>query len=123
MKRILPVVLLSMVSISSHAEKNQGMLTYQMACSRCHSPSLAKGMGAPAAFDKKAWKSRFKKAETEVKNNPQRYKTPTDYLLTSVIKGKNLMHHGGLCRESTTNDKYCSKTAYIEAIQYMSGRP
>ena len=120
MKRILPVILFSIINASAQAE-DLGKATYQIACSNCHAPALAKGMGAPAAFDKKAWKARFKTATIEAKDNPQRYKTPLDYLLNSVINGKNLMHHGGLCHESTVHSKNCSRTAYIQAIRYMSG--
>ncbi len=123
MKRIFPVVLWLVVSTCAQAQAEElGKVTYQMACSNCHAPSLAKGMGAPAAFDKKAWKARFKTAKIEAKNNPQRYNTPLDYLLTSVINGKNLMHHGGLCHESTVHSKNCTKKAYVEAIRYMSGQ-
>ena len=120
MKRMLTVVLFFMLAVGASAQ-NLGKATYKMACSHCHAPTLAKGMGAPAAFDKKAWAERFKNAKMEVKKNPHRYKTSLDYLLSSVIHGKNLMHHGGLCHESTDPDKNCSNTAYIQAIQYMSG--
>ena len=91
MKRILTFVLLSLPTAAVLAEQ-LGKTTYQMACSHCHAPNLAKGMGAPAAFDKKAWGERFKNAKIEVKNNPHRYKTSLDYLLSSVINGKNLMY-------------------------------
>ena len=110
-----------MVTVGTFAA-NDGIITYQMACSNCHSPTMAKGMGAPAAFDKKAWDVRFKQAKIAVKNHPEQYKTPLDYLLTSVIKGKNLMHHGGMCHESNLHKRNCTKEAYIQAIQYMSGQ-
>lgn len=121
MKRILAATFFSIIHVGSFAE-NLGKVTYQMACRNCHSPVLAKGIGAPAAFDKMAWNKRFKKAKAEAKNNPLRYKTDVDYLLNSVINGKNLMHHGGLCHESTVPEKNCSNAAFIQAIQYMSGR-
>jgi len=120
MKRILGLILFSTIHVGASAD-NLGRVTYQTACSTCHAPNLAKSIGAPAAFDKKAWKVRFKKAKMEAKKDPQRYKTPADYLLNSVIKGKNLMHHGGLCHESKIAEKYCSNEAFIQAIQYMSG--
>lgn len=121
MKRILPVILFFLISTTTFAT-NPGIVTYQMACSNCHSPTLAKRIGAPAAFDKKAWDIRFKQAKIAVKNHPERYKTQLDYLLSSVIRGKNLMHHGGLCRESNLHKKNCTHEAYIQAIQYMSGK-
>lgn len=121
MNRMLTIILFSILSTHALAD-NLGKITYQHACSNCHSPRLANGMRAPAAFDKQAWNARFKKAKIESRNNPQRYKSPLDYLLSSVIKGKNLMHHGGLCHESSVLEKNCSNEAYIQAIEYMSGR-
>ena len=123
MKRVLSMRLFTIIHVNAFAADSVGRETYQLACSHCHSPTLAKGIGAPAAFDKKAWKERFKQASLAVKNHPQRYKTPMSYLLTSVIKGKNLMHHGGLCKESASApEKHCSTEAFVQAIQYMSGQ-
>lgn len=121
MKWMLTGILFFSFNVGALAD-NLGKKTYQLACSNCHAPQLAKRIGAPAAFDKKDWNKRFKTAEIEAKKNPQLYQTSLDYLLNSVIKGKNLMHHGGLCHEAPESDKNCSKEAYIQAIHYMSGR-
>ena len=121
MKKIMVFVLFSTIHIGSSAE-NLGAVTYHMACSHCHASNVAKSIGAPAAFDKKAWKARFKQAKWEAKKNPQHYPAPMDYLLNSVNKGKNLMQHGGLCSESNVPKKNCSKEAFTQAILYMSGK-
>lgn len=119
--RFLMIMVFSIINVGASAD-GLGKATYEMACSHCHAPKLAKRMGSPAAFNKKAWSERFKKAKVESKKNPERYKTSMDYLLNSVINGKNLMHHGGLCHESTSIQKNCTRKAFIDAIHYMSGR-
>lgn len=117
--RALLVVLFSILSGSVFANQ-LGKTTYQIACSNCHAPNYAKAIGAPAVHDTKAWAARFKKAQLEVNENPLRYKTPLTYLLNSVVNGKKLMHHGGLCHESPAPHKNCSNEALIAAINYMS---
>ena len=119
MKNLLLTILLSAVHTVVLAD-NLGKTTYEIACQNCHAPKLAKGIKAPAAFDKKAWDERFKQAKIKVKNNPQRFKTPIDYLLYSVTIGKGLMAHGGLCKEADVPHKNCSDDALIQAIHYMS---
>ncbi|KTC86827.1 putative Cytochrome c, class I precursor [Legionella brunensis] len=78
-------------------------------------------MHAPAAFNKKAWAERFKKAAIESKNNPTQFKTAMDYLLYKASIGKGLMPHGGLCKEADVPHKNCSDKAITEAIYYMAG--
>lgn len=118
LNKIITILTSSLLFTSAMAQ-NLGEATYQVACSNCHAPKLSKSILAPAAFDKKAWKIRFKKAKLESKMHPELYPTPMDYLLNSVINGKKLMHHGGLCHESNVPKKYCSKEAFIQAIEYM----
>lgn len=99
----------------------KGKLLYQHACSHCHAPSKAKGLGAPAAFNSKQWGARIEKATKEIKDN-HRFKTVDDYLLYQIQLGKGLMHHGGLCSE--TREKHqnleCDEDAYLSAIDYMT---
>ena len=120
MKRILVVILLSIINVNVFAVNDLGQVTYQIACSNCHAVNYSKAIGSPAVHDKKAWKQRFKNAQREAKNNPQKYKTSLDYLLHSVTHGKKLMHHGGLCHESNVPKKNCSNEAFVAPIQYMS---
>lgn len=101
---------------------NLGKTTYEGACQNCHAPQFAVCLKAPAAFDKKAWNARFKKADREAKNNPTHFKSAMAYLLYSVTIGKGLMHHGGLCKEADIPNKNCSDEALIQAILYMSQR-
>jgi cytochrome c5 len=119
-KRILIVILFSIIQGNAFAVDDLGKVTYQIACSNCHALNYSKAMGSPAVHDKKAWKQRFKNAQQEVKRNPHKYKTSLDYLLHSVINGKKLMHHGGLCHESNVPKRNCSDAAFVAAIQYMS---
>ncbi len=97
-----------------------GKQTYEIACKTCHAPEFAKGMQAPTAFDKHAWKPRFKQAAIEAKKHPEQFQTPLDYMLYKVGKGKGLMPHGGLCKEADVPDKNCSSTAIKAAILYMA---
>lgn len=98
-----------------------GVLLYGAACSNCHAPNKAKAVGAPAAFDVKAWQSRYQHAKHEVKDK-FRFKNIDDYFLYQVTLGKGLMHHGGLCEESREQHPYltCDEKSYLEAIHYMS---
>lgn len=121
MRNILLTTFLLAMNTIVHAN-NPGKTTYEIACQNCHAPQLAAGLKAPAAFDKKAWDARFKKADLEAKNNPVQYKSAMAYLLNSVIIGKGLMHHGGLCKEADIPNKNCSDEALIQAIHYMSQR-
>lgn len=98
-----------------------GKETYETTCKTCHAPIIARGIHAPAAFNKKAWTKRFKKAAIESINNPDKFKTAMDYLLYRVSIGKGLMPHGGLCKEANVLHKNCSNKAIIEAIYYMAG--
>lgn len=120
MKALLTTIL-CVTCYTSHAAE-LGESTYNIACSTCHSPKYASSIGAPEAFNKKQWKQRFKSAKIAHKNQPERYSSPLDYLLQQVKKGKGLMHHGGLCKESHHDDKNCTDDALMSAIQYMSGR-
>jgi cytochrome c5 len=113
-------VLILLMLASSAFSGNLGQATYEIACKNCHSPTLSKGMHAPAAFDVKAWKIRFKHAKFEALQNPKQFNKAIDYLLYSVKIGKGLMHHGGLCHEADVPNKNCSDEALIEAILYMS---
>lgn len=121
MKKISLVLFLSAMQAASFAD-DLGKKTYEIACQNCHSPSLAKGIHAPAAFNKKEWDERFEMAAIKAKQKPERFKSPMDYLLYSVTIGKGLMHHGGLCNESDVANKDCSEQALIAAINYMSQR-
>ena len=97
---------------------HQGIKIYERACKTCHAPSVAKGLGAPAAFDQSQWHPRLENAKNAVKENPKQYKKASDYLLYQVKTGKGLMHHGGLCKELENID--CSDKAILDAITYMS---
>jgi len=118
MRNITFILLLCGINVSIYASQ-LGKTTYEMACQNCHSPKLAIGMKAPAAFDKAAWDARFANAALEAKNNPTKYKSAMDYLLYSVKIGKGLMHHGGLCHEANMPNKDCSDEALMDAIDYM----
>lgn len=118
MKNLLVILLCA--SCTSVLADDLGKKTYQISCQSCHAPQFATGMKAPAAFDKKAWSMRFKKAEMEAQKNPAEYKTAMDYLLQSMKLGKGLMPHGGLCKEADAPKKNCSDEAFIQAIHYMS---
>lgn len=98
-----------------------GKETFEGICKTCHAPYTAKGIHAPAAFDKKAWAKRFEEAALESKKKPTRFKTPMDYLLYRISIGKGLMPHGGLCKETERPNKNCSDKALAEAIYYMAG--
>lgn len=99
-----------------------GETTYRISCSNCHAPKLASSIGAPAAFNKKDWHQRFKNAKVAYTKEPDKYKSPLDYLLQHVKQGKGLMHHGGLCNEAQVKNKNCSDEALTAAINYMSQR-
>jgi cytochrome c5 len=107
-------------SVTFASEK--GKLIYTNSCKNCHAPDVSKAINAPAAFDKKIWDIRFKKAAIEVKENPNKYKSTMDYMLAKVKNGKGLMYHGGLCKESNIKNINCSDEALIEAISFMSKR-
>lgn len=119
MKTTITFILLLIGSYSFAAEL--GEKTYNISCANCHADKVAKSIGAPPAFSKKQWRKRYKNAKVASKDNPEKYKSATDYLLQQVKKGKGLMHHGGLCNESHHKDKDCSDKALIAAIEYMSG--
>ncbi|KTD82240.1 c-type cytochrome [Legionella waltersii] len=120
MYKIIIVSLMAFfVSLSALAD-DLGKNTYELACKNCHAPNLSPAIKSPAAFDKKAWKTRFEQANQEAKTNPKQFKTGMDYLLYSVKIGKGLMHHGGLCKESEDPNVDCSDKALIAAIMYMS---
>ena len=121
MKKLSLVFFLGAMNAAIFAD-DLGKKTYEMACQNCHSPKLAKGINAPAAFNKKEWDARFKLAAIKAKQKPDRFKSPMGYLLHSVTIGKGLMHHGGLCNESDAVNKDCSEQALITAINYMSQR-
>ncbi|MDF1758689.1 MAG: c-type cytochrome [Legionellaceae bacterium] len=118
MKKVISCILCLLAFVTNASPTGES--TYKMSCRNCHSPELAKAINAPAAFDKAAWKTRFKLAKEEVKANPTRYKAPIDYLLYKVKTGKGLMHHGGLCNEANVENKNCSDEALTQAIRYMS---
>lgn len=112
-------IILYVISYNIYA-KDLGETTYNIACSNCHSPKLASSIGAPEAFNKKDWRTRFKNAKIAAKKEPDRYSSPIDYLLQHVKQGKGLMHHGGLCNEAQVKNKNCSDEALTAAINYMS---
>ncbi|MFO9415113.1 cytochrome C [Legionella pneumophila serogroup 1] len=119
MKRNALIIMLVYLTSNPVFAKNLGKYTYEIACKNCHAPNLAKGIKAPPAFDKKAWKLRFKQAKIEAKNNPSQFESAMDYLLYNVKVGKGLMHHGGLCKEADVPNTDCSDEALIAAINYM----
>lgn len=121
MKKLSLILFLGAMNAAVFAD-DLGKKTYEIACQNCHSPKLAKGLKAPAAFNKTQWDRRFKLAAIKAKQKPERYKSAMDYLLHSVTMGKGLMHHGGLCHESEVANKDCSDQALIAAINYMSQR-
>ncbi len=98
----------------------QGKLLYDSACSACHSPKKAKGLRAPAAFDLATWKALRKKALAAVEAGE--FKSVDAYFLRQIKIGRGLMHHGGLCRESSDVKKSirCNDADYLAAIEYMS---
>lgn len=118
MRKIICIMII-LVSYNLYA-KDLGENTYKIACSNCHSPQLARSIGAPAAFNKKDWRKRFKDAKIAFKKEPDKYKSSMDYLLQHVKQGKGLMHHGGLCNEARVKNKNCSDEALTAAINYMS---
>jgi cytochrome c5 len=118
MKKIF-LIAICIICCNSHAQ-SLGKTTYKISCSNCHSPKLAKSIGAPEAFNKKYWRARFKNARLCSKKQPDKYKSELDYLLQHVKQGKGLMYHGGLCNEAQVKNKDCSDEALIAAIQYMS---
>lgn len=118
MKKILFILLTAF--IPPVIASDLGKQTYEAACKTCHAPQFAKGMRAPAAFDKKAWTLRIENAAMESKNHPDRFKTAMDYLLYRANIGKGLMPHGGLCKETDVPRKNCSDKAIKEAINYMA---
>lgn len=109
-----------MSSVTYAAQSYPVQEIYQKACSNCHAPKLAKGLQAPAAFDKQAWATRLQQAKQAVKKDPSRYKNEYDYLYQQVKIGRGLMHHGGLCKEAGLSADNCSKQAMIAVIKYMS---
>lgn len=116
MKKILLLSLFLPVLVYAN---QLGQQTYAAACVKCHAPEIASALKAPAAFDQSAWSARLKMAEAEAANS-ERYKNGYDYLLYQVKIGKGLMHHGGLCRETSEQNKNCSDEALTAAIKYMA---
>jgi hypothetical protein len=82
------------------SSENVGHHIYQAACRNCHAPGLSTDIGAPTAFDQKAWKKQLKAARKEAKQDPQKFKDEYSYLAYRVEHGRGLMQHGGLCLES-----------------------
>ncbi|TAL58702.1 MAG: cytochrome C [Legionella sp.] len=121
MKNRLFILLIAFTTPLIASDLGKG--TYEITCKTCHAPSMAKGMHAPAAFDKEAWSIRLKNAAIESKNHPEQFKTPMDYLLYKASIGKGLMPHGGLCKEADVPNKNCSDKAIKEAIDYMANTP
>jgi len=118
MKKIF-LIIICIITYRIYAD-DLGETTYKIACSNCHSPKLASSIGAPAAFNKKDWRERFKNAKLACKNESKKYRNELDYLLQHVKQGKGLMHHGGLCNEAQVKNKNCSDEALTAAINYMS---
>lgn len=122
MKRLLLFMLLFYPLHHAFAENKPeqlGQITYQMACQSCHAPDYAKGLKAPAAFDKKAWQMRITKARQAVKED-ERFDNEYQYLVYQVKIGKGLMHHHGLCLEKAKDKSHCSDEALTQAIKYMA---
>lgn len=119
MKRITSGMMMYLICMPLLANDSVGQATYELSCKNCHAPNLATAIKAPALGDVKEWDKRFARAEAEAKKNPERFKSAMDYLVYHVKIGKGLMHHGGLCHESTANKQACSDEAFIAAIQYM----
>lgn len=67
MKRNALIIMLVYLTSNPVFAKNLGKYTYEIACKNCHAPNLAQAIKAPPAFDKKAWKLRFKQAKIEAK--------------------------------------------------------
>ena len=125
MLRITLAVLFSVFSSTGFCEPANstppsGESLYNKACIVCHSPKVAKAMGAPAAHDTKAWSIRIKNAKKTAAKNPDFYADKYEYLSYQVRIGKGLMHHGGLCLEMRDVNEECSNEAYTAAIKYMS---
>lgn len=118
MKNILFILLITFTT--TLIASDLGKETYEVTCKSCHAPQFAKGMHAPAAFDKKAWRIRLKNAEIESKNHSDQFKTAMDYLLYKASIGKGLMPHRGLCHEADVPHKNCSDKAIKETIEYMA---
>lgn len=117
-------LLASLVLVSSYcfADTPSGQKLFESACKNCHSAKVASGIQAPPAHDLDAWKARLEKANAEAKAHPDKYKDGFDYLIQHVMRGKGLMHHGGLCKESIKHPEDCTPEAYRAAIQFMSSK-
>ncbi len=119
MKKLPAVMLMATISSLVFAG-SPGKSLYKTVCQTCHAPDAAKAIGAPAAFDKKAWDIRFAQAARESTLHPSQFPTPMDYLLKNVIHGKKQMPHSGLCHEADVPNKDCSVSALSDAVRYMS---
>ena len=122
---LLTIFFISLFCTASFAANDestlkQGKVLYDNACSACHSPKKANGLRAPAAFDVAAWKALREKAVAAVKAGE--YKSVDAYFLRQIKIGRGLMHHGGLCRETSDVKKtiHCNDADYLAAIEYMS---
>lgn len=128
MMKYLPFILLLSLCSTALADQHQdtdlamGKRVYLAACQNCHSPEFADSMRAPAAFDTKAWQARLAAAKQATAED-SRFSGTADYLVHQVSRGRGLMHHGGLCKESKVNDPdlVCNDETYIQAINYMAG--
>lgn len=119
--KIKCLIVLAMFPLTAIAtgQENLGKIVYEKACANCHSADKAKAINAPAAFDKKAWQMRFENAKKHI--GPEApFKNAYDYLVYQVKIGRGLMHHHGLCLESSLPKSYCTNPAYIAAIKYMA---
>lgn len=108
---------------ATSTNENPGKALYQTTCKLCHAPEKAEAMKAPAAFNVEAWQQRFTLAKQKIKTSTQ-FNTINDYLYYQISIGKGLMHHGGLCKESTqlNPNLKCDKADYLAAIDYMSNK-
>jgi cytochrome c5 len=95
MKKLISVLIASMLLGLSGAVIADGQQIYQASCQACHASGAA---GAPKLGDKEAWAPRIA--------------TGMDAMLASAINGKNAMPPRGACAS-------CSDEDLKEAIEYM----
>ena len=95
MKKLISVVVLSIVAFSAHAERS-GKDVYDTACTFCHAAGVA---GAPKVGDAEAWAPRLEAG------------MPT--AIATIKTGKGAMPPGGMCAD-------CTDAEYTSAINYMS---
>jgi len=94
MKKLVSLVLLSLVAFSVNAERS-GEEVYAKSCTICHAAGIA---GAPKIGDSAAWETRLAGG--------------LDAAIATIKTGKGAMPPKGMCND-------CSDAEYTNAINYM----